>query len=215
MNISVAAMYLISKSEPNTKYEITPKKLQKILYYAQAWHLVNEGKTLFENEDFQAWSHGPVHYPTYNEYKCYRYSSIPPVEFSDELDLHPFSQKEKNHLDSIWKVYGEYSADDLEHLTHEEDPWKITRGGLAPEAPSNEVIPEEIISMYYAKVSNDVLAGKWKSPLNPAPRLEWLITPKRKTAVNPLLKYVGTWSGNDLDECMEEVYNNRAEVQFH
>lgn len=58
MKISVAALYLINKSQPKSKYEITPKKLQKILYYAQAWFLANEGKPLFENDVFEAWRHG-------------------------------------------------------------------------------------------------------------------------------------------------------------
>ncbi|MDN0040566.1 Panacea domain-containing protein [Bacillus altitudinis] len=210
MKISLAAKYLLSKSKLNTKYEITPKKLQKILYYAQSWFLVKEKKPLFENEHFQAWQHGPVNYPIYMEYKNYGYFPIPPVNFSEEL----LSHNERSHLDSIWGTYGHYSADELEHLTHKEDPWIITRGDLGPDAPSSEVISEEIISQYYTRVSDDLAEGTWKSPLVPELKLEYLIFPKQKTAENPLLKYAGKWSGNDLDECIEEVYNNRVEVKF-
>lgn len=34
-------------------------KLQKLCYYAQAWHLAWTGNPIFA-EDFQAWSNGPV-----------------------------------------------------------------------------------------------------------------------------------------------------------
>jgi len=34
-------------------------KLQKLCYYAQAWHMVWEDETLFD-EDFQAWANEPV-----------------------------------------------------------------------------------------------------------------------------------------------------------
>ncbi|AVI47061.1 hypothetical protein B4092_5003 [Bacillus licheniformis] len=215
MKISVAALYLINKSQPKSKYEITPKKLQKILYYAQAWFLANEGKPLFENDVFEAWRHGPVNHNIYNEYSAFGYSPIPPIGFSNELELYPLSLKEKEHLDKIWDVFGMYSGDELEYLTHQEDPWKITRGDLDPEAPTNKVIPEDIIRSYYTNLSHKVLDGTWKSPLNPEPRLDWLIKHKKKATANRLLKHVGTWNGNDLDDCINEVYNNRTEVQFH
>ena len=38
---------------------LTNLKLQKLLYYAQAWYLVLLNKPLFA-EDFQAWAHGHI-----------------------------------------------------------------------------------------------------------------------------------------------------------
>ena len=38
---------------------LTNLKLQKLMYYSQAWHLALRDIPLF-NEDFQAWVHGPV-----------------------------------------------------------------------------------------------------------------------------------------------------------
>ena len=43
-------------------------KLQKLLYYAQAWHLAFFGAPLFD-EDFEAWVHGPV---VPRVFRCYR-----------------------------------------------------------------------------------------------------------------------------------------------
>ena len=38
---------------------ISPKKLQKLLFYVEAWNLVHLKIPLIE-EDFEAWVHGPV-----------------------------------------------------------------------------------------------------------------------------------------------------------
>ncbi|MFS8119254.1 MAG: Panacea domain-containing protein [Microcoleus sp.] len=48
-------IWLASQSD----VEINAYKLQKLVYYAQAWHLAIYGMPLF-NADFQAWVHGPV-----------------------------------------------------------------------------------------------------------------------------------------------------------
>lgn len=37
--------------------------------------------------------------------------------------------------------------------------------------------------------------------------------PPRSTAQS-LLKYAGTWEGDDLEECLRLVYENRSEVAF-
>lgn len=39
--------------------EVTTMKLQKLVYYCQAWSLVWDEQPLFE-DDFQAWANGPV-----------------------------------------------------------------------------------------------------------------------------------------------------------
>ena len=47
---------------------ISNLKLQKLLYYAQAWHLAIYDTRLFP-ERFQAWVHGPVIPEIYHRYK--------------------------------------------------------------------------------------------------------------------------------------------------
>ena len=39
-------------------------KLQKLLYYVEAWHVAFFNKMLFDDE-FQAWVHGPVCVPIF------------------------------------------------------------------------------------------------------------------------------------------------------
>jgi hypothetical protein len=35
-----------------------------------------------------------------------------------------------------------------------------------------------------------------------------------KSRANDLLKYAGTWEGDDLEECLAEVYKTRGETVF-
>ena len=60
-----------------SKESMSPKKLQKLVYYAYAWTLaiLNEDElnidyTLFD-EPLQAWVHGPVCPDLYYDHKCY------------------------------------------------------------------------------------------------------------------------------------------------
>src|SRR5260221_3271487 len=54
---------------------ISNLKLQKLVYYAQAWHLGIKGAPLFQ-EDFQAWVHGPVIPELYQKYKSFAWQPI-------------------------------------------------------------------------------------------------------------------------------------------
>ncbi|EGT1937145.1 DUF4065 domain-containing protein, partial [Listeria monocytogenes] len=74
------------------KESMTPKKLQKMLYYAYAWTLTltNEKEDDLSNklfpEKFEAWVHGPVIPEIYHEYKRYGYTNIPKQENTIDLD---------------------------------------------------------------------------------------------------------------------------------
>ncbi|MFM6174756.1 MAG: Panacea domain-containing protein [Sphaerospermopsis kisseleviana] len=54
---------------------ISNLKLQKLVYYAQAWHLALFEQPLF-NEDFEAWIHGPVVPELYHYYKKFGWRNI-------------------------------------------------------------------------------------------------------------------------------------------
>ena len=52
------------------KIQITPMKLQKLIYFAHGWHLAIIGEPLID-ECVQAWSYGPVIDSIYHEFKEY------------------------------------------------------------------------------------------------------------------------------------------------
>ncbi len=125
---------------------MTHKKLQKLCYYAQAWHLALYKKKLFDN-DFQAWIHGPVCPELYREYKDYRWLEIEQTDCDNNLN-----NEIGDFLNEVYYTYGEFSGDDLEYLTHKEDPWKKARKDLEEWEPSHEKISEEIMKEYYWNV---------------------------------------------------------------
>ncbi len=125
---------------------ITHLKLQKLMYYAQAWSLVMFDKGLFE-EDFQAWSHGPVLPSVYENYKQYSYDNIPICSCENNLTPEIISL-----LDDIKGVYGEKSAKYLENLTHSELPWIEARGGISIEMRSTTPISKTTMKEFYKKL---------------------------------------------------------------
>lgn len=136
--------------------EITPKKLQKILFYVYAWGLVFFNETsedirssVFDGE-FQAWVHGPVDPEVYHLYKSYGYSPIK-KEVTDEKTTN-FNDDVQNVLNQVWNIYGSYSGDELESITHQEDPWKIARGKTSPLEISQTRINDKNIFNYYEKM---------------------------------------------------------------
>ncbi|MCB6366671.1 DUF4065 domain-containing protein [Intestinibacillus massiliensis] len=124
---------------------MTHKKLQKMVYYAYAWHYTLTGKKLFDGE-FEAWIHGPVNRRLYGRYAGNGWNLID-YDDSYELSLKP---EEEEFLEDIRQVFGNYSADDLESMTHQEDPWIKARGGIPANQASCAVIQDETIRNFYS-----------------------------------------------------------------
>jgi uncharacterized phage-associated protein len=115
------AKWLIAWAEAERE-ELSNLKLQKLLYYAQGYHLCERAAPLFSDQ-IQAWSHGPVVPQVYHQFKNSGNSSIelPPDDpFTwDEVD--PVTS---DFLSRVWNTYGGYSAGRLRNMTHEERPWR-------------------------------------------------------------------------------------------
>ena len=117
---------------------ITNLKLQKMLYFAQAAHLSMYGKPLFEDE-IEAWKFGPVVRSVYDQYKANGNSPIAEcVGIKLEDDLESF-------LESVWSIYGKYSASELVQITHNHLPWKEAYLGKG----ENEIIKQDRLKEYY------------------------------------------------------------------
>ena len=118
-------------------------KLQKLVYYAQAWHLAVHGKQIFP-EDFEAWVHGPVCPDLYHCHKCCGWQPVPCV-----VEKPQFSPETEELLEQVVELYLGESAYKLELRTHSEAPWIKARRGLAPDDPSNAVIPKDAMKSFY------------------------------------------------------------------
>lgn len=144
------AKYFIFKSQNDKKLGMTNKKLQKLLYYAQAWSLVFNKQKLF-NENIEAWVHGPTVPSIYHTFKTFGFSEINDKTLTQDT-FAELSEKEKIVLDTVWEVYGKkYEANYLETLTHSEDPWQIARQDLPPYESSTNVISTEEMQKYYER----------------------------------------------------------------
>lgn len=126
----------------NCRY-VSNKKLQKLSYYVYAWYL-----TIFDKEicsmDFEAWEHGPVCRRLYNKYRRYGWNDIPAYR-----GFLLASDEDICFVKAVLDVYGDYSADDLEKMSHDERPWNETRKGLKYNEPSAAKIKKELIKDYY------------------------------------------------------------------
>lgn len=134
-----------------SKQKMSPKKLQKLCYYAYAWYLtlMNEEDTslnrkLFD-EKIEAWVHGPVIYSIYQKYKDYSFNEIEMVD----IDESKYTEDEWDVLRQVWEVYGGYNANELESFTHREEPWIEARRGLRSIDPCNTPINDKTMFRYY------------------------------------------------------------------
>jgi Uncharacterized phage-associated protein len=145
------ANYFLSLTDYDSERIITHLKLQKLCYYAKAWHLAFTGRCLFPQQ-FQAWVHGPVCVALWHQYKQYSYGPIPKP---DTFDISAFKKEELETLEAVWEAYGQFDAKYLEDLTHQEDPWITARKGCFPgESCSNEISPDSM-KAYYSKMLED------------------------------------------------------------
>lgn len=132
-------------------------KLQKLVYYAQAWHLAFFGKKLFEDR-IEAWIHGPAVRPLYGMYKEFGFNPIPYIGGANDSD---FSPSQLSLLKEVWNIYGKYDGAFLEALTHSELPWQQARVGLDAGDPSRrEITPESMRAFYASKVSHSTAKSK-------------------------------------------------------
>lgn len=119
----MATVFDVAKYILEQNSEMTVMKLQKLVYYSQAWSLVWNEDSLFDNK-IQAWANGPVTVDLYNEHRGqFKIGADALTQGSSTL----LSDLEKAAIDKVLSYYGEKSAQWLSDLTHMEDPWKNAR----------------------------------------------------------------------------------------
>ena len=134
------ANYFLSQCSEESGDLISNLKMQKLVYYAQGFHLAVYDTPLFQ-EEIQAWLHGPVIPVLYSHYKPYGSAAIP---LPSEVDFDNYDANTRDLLDDVYNVYGQYSAWKLRDLTHQEPPWvDAAKAGL------NSVISHSSLQEYF------------------------------------------------------------------
>lgn len=60
-----------------------------------------------------------------------------------------FSTDVLDILHQVWDVYGGFTGNELEAISHKEDPWLQARGGIPAYEYSNAQISDRVIFNYY------------------------------------------------------------------
>ena len=134
--ITEVTNYIISK------IDVTPKALQKLLYYIQVFSMKFLDYPAFSSS-CKKWAHGPVFGKIYFQYKNYGYNVIKTDnegQFKIEKELLEIS-------DAVIKNFGCYSANVLEYFTHKEKPWINTL--------ENEIIEKDLMKEFVLEVCRD------------------------------------------------------------
>jgi uncharacterized phage-associated protein len=132
------AAYLIGRAMDEDGTGLSNLKLQKLMYYAQGFHLALQGTPLFP-ERIEAWTHGPVCPAVYHEFKQYGRG---PIDAVPELPEGALTDEQMELLEEVFGVFGQFSAWKLRDMTHEEAPW------LEYEAEGG-TIPHEALRRYF------------------------------------------------------------------
>lgn len=114
------ANFFIDIAQHEEEEFMTPLRLQKLMYFAQAWSFARLRRPLF-SDGIEAWPLGPVVPSVYHKYKvCGR---EPIVHVDEDYQYNVFQQDEVDLLLDVYLHYGKYTASALVDLTHKSKPW--------------------------------------------------------------------------------------------
>ena len=98
----------------------TNMRVNKLLYFAQGWHLARYGRPLFD-APLEAWQYGPVVPEVYNRYNAFGAQGI---IIADTPDESAFTREEYALLLDVATEYDNLSTGALMRITHEAGaPW--------------------------------------------------------------------------------------------
>lgn len=151
LNVMDVARYTVNYSNKKD-YGISNLKLQKVLYFIQAFFLIQEKVPCF-SEEIQAWAFGPVVAEVYEAFECSGSCDIPYIKtyriFRDRglfsLEKYEFDDSiipgaAKRKIDRVVNRFSGYTATDLTEITMRQDPWK---NAYVP-GEQNEITTESI-----------------------------------------------------------------------
>ncbi len=142
MNARDVAAYVLSMLGP-----VSAMKLQKVVYYCQAWALAWTGKPLFPDR-IEAWANGPVVRSLYaahrGEFEVLDVGGDPGRLGADARAI----------VDAVVNAYGHHSPQALSEMTHNEPPWIEARQGAVPGSRSESEITQRSMRAYYSFIAD-------------------------------------------------------------
>ena len=124
---------------------MTAMKLQKLVYYCQAWSLVWDERPMF-TEPIEAWSNGPVVRSLYDRHR----GKFNVTKWDG--DPKRLDKDQRETIDAVLKFYGNKSSQWLSDLTHQERPWAEARWGIPLGERGNKQITHAAMMEYYSSL---------------------------------------------------------------
>ncbi|UAN20953.1 DUF4065 domain-containing protein [Enterobacter sp. JBIWA003] len=147
-NLNSVADYLLFFAQDHGDV-MTPLKLQKMVFYADAWYMaLNDGDELISDQ-FEAWVHGPVARALYVRFAEYKWRPI-----TEDIACPELPEKVTSHLDEIYQVFGGFTAYELEQMTHQEKPWLQARNGIPSDSTCQNIIDKGITAEFYRSMAS-------------------------------------------------------------
>lgn len=110
-------------------YDISNLRLQKLLYFIQAYYLGIKNRLPLFEENFEAWDFGPVVPCVYHEFKSFGGNDIPKIKkyFKGvtlvKYDGNIISRSDKNNIAHVVDMFKNVSTSKLVSITHGQNPW--------------------------------------------------------------------------------------------
>ncbi len=142
------ADYILWSSHESGSF-LSNLKLQKLLYYVQAWHLAVYGRPMFP-EKFQAWIHGPAIPEIYRRYESYQWRNI-----DEGVERPALDDRAIEFVEEVLEEYGPLDARRLEYLARREEPWIEARNGIDIDEPCFAEIDERVMEWCYRQRLSD------------------------------------------------------------
>ena len=124
-------------------------KLQKLVYYCQAWSLVWDESPLF-HENIEAWTNGAVIRELFNYHRGM-------FDIEKVLTGNPalLSKEQVETIDAVLDFYGDKQAQWLIELSHSEEPWQQARRGIDESERGSRIVSLESMANYYSSLEDD------------------------------------------------------------
>lgn len=128
-NVLDIACFIINKhNELYPQIGITNIRLQKLLYFVQAYFIIKYKEICF-NEKIVAYPSGPVVIEVYEEFKKYGRGNIETVKYYGFFSENPVNDNiihynHKEIIRSVIEIFKDYDDSTLIDITHCQTPWK-------------------------------------------------------------------------------------------
>lgn len=133
------ARYIISR-EAECNRSVSNLRLQKLLYFVQAYFFLSLDEPCFDNR-IEAWDFGPVVPAVYHKYK--RFGSMI-IQENEEYPVGNIDEEDCQRIDEMLDACADKTTRELVNITHHQTPWKRAYKNLF----SNEITQESIRNMF-------------------------------------------------------------------